>query len=239
MPEEYYYRLVNVGTGTLFDVTTDGHVCNWANTSTRYSQDWQIRQIGAYYQLINRQKEMALNDPTQGNVGPTENVGTQLNVASPDTLDDRQLWLLTPQGTNGYYNITNKYTQHTANLNGGRADNETPIISYKTDDRNAVSNNRQWQLVRSTKLPAADNLQTVEPEEYALAYNPQTQELHFGSSTPELLTFQVNIHALNGQLLHSFQANERFSVAHLPSGGYIVTWQSAGHTRSAKFVKAK
>ena len=239
VPEEYYYRLVNVGTGTLFDVTTDGHVCNWANTSTRYSQDWQIHQIGAYYQLINRQKEMALNDPTQGNVGPTENVGTQLNVASPDTLDDRQLWLLTPQGTNGYYNITNKYTQHTANLNGGRADNETPIISYKTDDRNAVSNNRQWQLVRSTRLPAADNLQTVEPEEYALAYNPQTQELHFGSSTPELLTFQVNIHALNGQLLHSFQANERFSVAHLPSGGYIVTWQSAGHTRSAKFVKAK
>lgn len=31
-------------------------------------------------------------------------------MASPDTLDDRQLWLLTPQGTNGYYNITNKYT---------------------------------------------------------------------------------------------------------------------------------
>lgn len=239
VPEEYYYRLVNVGTGTLFDVTTDGHVCNWANTSTRYSQDWQIRQIGAYYQLINRQKEMALNDPTQGNVGPTENVGTQLNVASPDTLDDRQLWLLTPQGTNGYYNITNKYTQHTANLNGGRVDNETPIISYKTDDRNAVSNNRQWQLVRSTRLPAADNLQTVEPEEYALAYNPQTQELHFGASIPELLTFQVNIHTLNGQLLHSFQANERCSVAHLPSGGYIVTWQSAGHTRSVKFVKAK
>lgn len=239
VPEEYYYRLINLGTGTLFDVNADGLVCNWANTSTRNSQDWQIRQVGAYYHLTNRQEGLALNDPTQGDVGPTVNVGTQLNVAMSDTLDDRQLWLLTPQGTNGYYNITNKYTQHTANLNGGNAANETPIISYKTDDRNSVSNNRQWQLVRSAKLPAADAIQTVEPAEYALAYNPQTHELHFGSSEPELLTFQVNIHAINGQLLHSFRANEKFSVAHLPSGSYIVTWQSAGHVRSVKFVKAK
>lgn len=237
IPEEYYYRLVNLGTGTLFDTDANGLICNWANTSTRYSQDWEIQQVGGYYHLINRQKEMALNDPTQGDVGPTVNVGTQLNVAPPDTLDDRQLWLLTPQGTDGYYNITNKYTQHTANLNGGKADNGTPIISYKTDDRNAVSNNRQWRLERSTKLPVADAMQTVEPEEYALAYNPQTQELHFGSSTPELLTFQVNIHALDGQLLHRFQANERCSVAHLPNGVYIVTWHTAGHTRSAKFIK--
>ena len=241
IPENYYYRIVNLGTSTLFDVV-DGNICGWTNDANRHSQDWEIHQIGKYYHLINRSNGQALNDPTTGEVGPTVNTGTQLNIVDADTLDDRQLWIFTPQGTDGYYNLTNKYSQHTANLNGGRSDNGTTILSYTTDDRNAVSNNRRWRIVQGNALPEKEDttthISTLEPEEYALAYNPQTQILHFGSETPELLTFTVRIHAVNGEQILTFRANEPCSVTHLPNGIYIVSWRCGSHTRSVKFVKS-
>ena len=241
IPEGYYYRLVNLGTSTLFDVS-EGKVCGWANDINRHSQDWQIRQVGGYYHLTNRNDGLALNDPTTGEVGPTVNTGTQLDVTEADTLNDRQLWLLTPQGTEGYYNLTNKYTQHTANLNGGRADNGTTILSYTTDERNAVSNNRRWRIIPGDKLPEQEkdtitHISTPEPDEYALAYNPQNQTLHFGSATPEQLTFTAYLHTPDGRTILAFRANEHCSVSHLSSGIYIVSWKCGGHTRSAKFLK--
>lgn len=240
VPGDYYYRLVNLGTSTLFDVV-DGKVCGWASDATRYSQDWQIRQVGEYYHLTNRSDGRALNDPTTGDVGPTVNTGTQLDVAEADTLDERQLWMFTPQGVDGYYNLTNKYTQHTANLSGGKSDNGTTILSYTTDDRNAVSNNRRWYIMQGDRLPEVEDsvacIAVPEPEEYALAYNPQSQELHFASSTPKQLLFKVHLHAADGRPILSFSADKHCSVAHLSRGIYIVTWQCGGYTRSAKFLK--
>lgn len=308
VPGNYYYRLVNAGKSSCFDLS-EITVCGWESDLARPTQEWQIIQVGNYYHLINRATGLALNDPTEGAVGPTVNTGTQLNVAVADTLDDRQLWVLTPQGSDGLYNITNKYTQHTANLKGGSAANATPILSYTTDDRNASSQNRQWRILPGTELPEveepeipeepevpdtpeepeepelpevpdtpeepeepevpdtpdtpeepeepevpdtpeepevpeipedpedSDAVHAVEPDEYALAYNPHAQLLHFGSETPELLTFKVGIYSQQGDLLHLFRADESFSVAHLPSGLYIVSWQCGGHRRSVKFVK--
>ena len=240
IPEKYYYRLTNVGTSTLFDVS-DGSVCGWRSDEGRLSQYWQIRQVGDYYHLTNRYDGWALNDPTTGEVGPTVNTGTQLDVAPSDTLDDRQLWTITPQGTDGRYNFTNKYTSHTANLRGGGSADGTAILSYTTDDRNSSSNNRLWRIIQADALPEEQDTVThvtlPEPDEYALAYNPQTQVLHFGSETPGQLTFMVHVYAANGRQLLTFRADEHVSVAHLPEGIYIVSWKCGGRTRSVKFVK--
>ena len=77
-----------------------------------------------------------------------------------------------------------------------------------------------------------------EPDEYALAYNAQTQTLHFGSETPQALhAFTASIHAASGRLAGRFRADSEYDATHLPAGLYIVSWQAGGHQRTAKFVK--
>lgn len=240
-PGNYYYRLINAGTSNALDVTGEStsagaKICTWANLEDRHSEDWIIKKIGDYFHLTNRNGGMALSDPTIGEVGPTVNVGTTLATAEPDTLDDRQLWTLTPQGTKGYYNLTNKYTQHTANLNGGSAANGALILSYTTDSRNSVSNNRLWYIVAGEELPVINNIADIEPAEYALAYNQGSKTLHFGSETPEQLTFNVRIYNLNGVCVRTFVANEECNVSDLPDGIYSVTWKCGNKSRSVKLL---
>ena len=244
VPENYYYTLCNVKNGKAVDTKDkDGEpgdvVCGWTVTVGQYSQQWKIVPVGDYFMLINRMGGMALNDPTEGTSTETTNIGTQLNTAIPDIEDDRQLWSLTPQGSEGYYNLVNKGTKHTANLSGGGSDNGTRILSYETNAKNATSTNRLWYIIKGDKVEEPeepDAIAAVEPDEYALAYNPDTKVLHFGSETPELLTFPVNIYSSHGAFVRSFRASESCSVADLSHGVYIVTWSAGGKKRSAKLL---
>ncbi len=163
-PERYYYNILNAKTSKPIDVSSpDGgtysetnlpqngtNVCSGTLSDTKLSQLWTFERVGEYFLITNR-LGLALNDPTPGTSTATTNLGTQLNVVTPDKTDERQLWTLTPQGTAGYYNITNLYTQHTANLNGGGSAEGTPIVSYTTDSRNSQSTNRLW-YIRKTNV---------------------------------------------------------------------------------------
>lgn len=235
----YYYHLINAKTSKAIDLQGNALVQLTINPASE-QQDWMIRQVGDHYQLINRATGLALNDPTTGSVGPTTNVGTQLNTATPDASSRRQLWTFVPQGTEGYYNLLNAYTQHIANLNGGNTADYTPILSYTNDSRNGESTNRLWRIKPHSALPAdlAGIDPVAEPDEYALAYNPQTQTLHFASATPAALhAFTASIHAASGRLAGRFRADSEYDATHLPAGLYIVSWQAGGHQRTAKFVK--
>jgi hypothetical protein len=182
---------------------------------------------------------MALNDPTTGAVGPTTNIGTALNTAIPDTIDTRQLWDIIPQGTDGYYNLLNVYSQHIANLNGGSNADGTKILSYTNDNRNGESKNRMWMITPpKEQLPIEyTGIRELEPDNYALAYDPITKELHFGSDTPEALSFKVYVYTLSGKLIGTFLANERFSMQQFSNDVYIVKWNCGGKTKSVKFKK--
>lgn len=244
--QNFYYRIVNAGTHTVFDVedssTEAGALtCAWSNSATRTSEEWIIKPVGEYFHITNRNGGMALNDPTEGEVGPTVNIGKRINVAEPDTLDDRQLWTLQPQGTGGTYNLINKHSQHTINLANGNNADGTPLLSYTTSDKNATSNNRKWYLnagdsIETPSTPSAIN--DIEPDGYALAYNASSEILHFGADRPELLTFSVSVYSAGGQRVATFKAGDGCNVSHLPKGVYIVSWTVGGKTRSAKFVKA-
>ena len=234
-PGMFYYRIINAKTAKGLDIQGTG-VVQYANTEGRLSQDWYIKPVGDYVQIINRDANLALNDPTIGNVGPTVNIGTQLNVVSPDETSSRQLWTLVPQGTAGYYNLLNSYTQHIANLQGGSANDYTSILSYTNDSRNGSSTNRLWYIVAGDDLPEEiTGISDIEPEEYALAYNPQTFCLHFGSETPDRLTFTASVYSLGGAKVGTFRASEGFDMSACPAGVYVVTWKTGGNTRSAKF----
>ena len=237
-PREYFYRITNANTQKAIEV--DGNsVVQYSNMQERMTEDWVIRRANGHFHLINRDTEKALNDPTIGDVGPTINVGTALNVATPDTLDTRQLWDIIPQGYDGYYNLLNVYTQHIANLNGGSHADGTKILSYTNDARNVDSKNRLWMIV-PTQEPLPEEftgIRDVEPTNYVLAFDPLTNELHFASDTPEALSFKVHVYTLSGQMIGSFMANERFSMLQQPKGTYIISWKCGNKTRSVKYGK--
>lgn len=235
----FYYRIINAGTAKAIDIvgqsTKSGtNICSWDNLEDRESEQWTIEPVGDYFMIINRHSGMALNDPTSGTCTATTNVGTNLNVSTPNKNSDKQLWSLVPQGSAGYYNLTNKHTQHSANLNGGSTSNGTAILSYTTDSRNSISNNRLWYIIPDDEIETAIAAVDREPEDYALGFRPDTKILHFGSATPELLTFTVSIHTLSGRLVDQFIANESYCTSSLPAGTYIISWTAGGKHRSIK-----
>ncbi len=233
-PAPYYYHIVNSNTQKA--VSASGtFVQQMSNDLEAESQDWYVKVVGDHFQLVNREMEMALNDPTEGEVGATVNVGTTLNLAVVDEHDDRQLWNLVPQGYEGYYNLENVYTQHVANLRGGSSADGTDILSYTSNEKNATSKNRLWRLVRSEALPPnVTGIGAIEPSDYALAYNPETRELHFGCDHPEELTFMVSVYALDGKQVGIFRADQRYSLGGQPAGIYVIRWTVGGQQRTVK-----
>lgn len=149
LTDGYYYRIYNKGTNKVLDIA-DGvnSVVIWSPTYGRDTQLWKITKVGECFHIVNKATGMAINDPS-----PTSAVGTPLDVAISDTEDSRQLWICETVNENDNYNIINVYTDHAINNSGGSASDGNNILSYTNDDRNAVSNNRQWRIVPEEMIP--------------------------------------------------------------------------------------
>lgn len=236
VPDECYYRILN--SRTLMPVGLSGtSVVQQTSDDSRLDLLWEFQPLdNGCFLVLNASSSLALTDPTQGASTATTNVGTQLSVSAPDADNPRQQWEILPQGTEGRYNLLNVHTQHIANLNGGSYDAGAAVLSYTNDSRNAESLNRLWLLKADEDHPLGIAV-VAEPEDYALAYDPFTHELHFGAADAESLRFTARVFDLAGRLIGSFPASGRFSLASEPSGVYVVTWQVSGKTRSVKFSK--
>ncbi|MCR5819586.1 MAG: CotH kinase family protein [Bacteroidaceae bacterium] len=234
-----FYGFSNMGSKTLLDadVTTDKVQC-WELTDGRENQQWSINKLSnGYFVIVNRLNGMALNDPTQGEVGETVNVGTQLDLATLDSTSTRQQWNLSKVNDNEF-NLINIYSKHTANLSGGGTGNATPVLSYTTNDRNSVSNNRKWTIeVLDSISQIPSSLETLENFDYALAYNPYAHRLHFGCDNPSDLTFDVKVYASDGRCVTSFRAANGADLTPMPRGMYIITWTVGGQRRSVKLFR--
>lgn len=228
-PDSYYYRIYNYSTGHALDIRQDLAVTN-ADDSSNMIQEWWIRPTGDSFMIINRKTGKALSDPSEG-VTATTGLPRQLNMVVPDGSDDRQLWTFTPQGVNGQYNIINVSTCRTVNLGGGSSAADAPVLSYVSDTRNTSSGNRLWQFTKTDPLPDHPTgiLQVEAPVDYALAYNPVTGQLHFGSDRPENLTFTATVYTASGMRVGQFRAHETFSMQGFPQGVYIIKWPGHSH----------
>ena len=233
-----FYAVANAGTNTVFDVDGNGRVVANSYDDQSHSQQWQIVTLqNGYQQLVNRMNGMALADPTMGETTETTNLGTQLAVNHPDSTDKSQQWHIVEQETN-WYNLNNRGTRHTANLNGGNMADGTSIISYANDSRNSISNNRKWTFmpVDSIAVEKGDGGIRHTPFDYALAYDPVLKYLHFGADDKHLLSFNARVYDPLGRLVLQFLANDGASIGHLPNGTYVVSWDCQGR-HSVKFLK--
>jgi hypothetical protein len=245
-----YYTISNLGTGTFVDVDEkSGEIWGQSRDEEAESQQWRIIPLqNGYRFIVNRVTGYALNDPTEGNPTATTLTGAHLNVVEGDSLDARQQWDIVAQSSDSY-NLINRFSQHGANLSGGNAAPGTPILSYTNDARNASSNNRKWRLeaVGRVEPDGPDNpddpdnpsvgIGDLSTLDYALAYDPQSGRLHFGSDNLEALTFPVRVYDRSGRLVRTFRASAGTSLASLPRGLYLITWTFAGHRCTVKLLK--
>ncbi len=237
-----YYAISNAGSGTFIDVRAedDAIVCN-ARDEESLSQQWRIYTLAnGFLYVVNRATGYALNDPTEGNPTATTLTGSQLSTAPGDSLDVRQQWDFVAQ-SDDRFNLVSRFSQHAANLNGGSRADGTSVLSYTSDERNSVSNNRMW------RIDAVGNVE-VEPDpqldgialpdfDYALAYDPVSQRLHFGADDLSALSFTVQVYDSHGRLLRTFRASDGTSLANLPRSLYLVTWTLDGRRRTVKLMK--
>lgn len=238
--EGWFYTIANIGTRTHFDIKDELEtICANSGIDESESQQWQIVPLPlGYYQVLNRMTGLALTDPNEGTPGPTINlVNTPLATDIPDTKDRRQMWQLVRQ-EGDCFNFVNCYTKHTANLQGGNANNGTNVVSGETSAKNATSNNRRWYITPIDSISKEeDAIQHISNIEYALAYDREGQRLHFGSDNLSDLTFVATVYDQSGRRVLQFQASEEASVASLPRGVYVVSWSHDGRRRSVKFSK--
>ena len=231
-----YYAIVNAKTGTCFDVQMQtGEICAWERNADSDTQQWYIQNLSNGYLFItNRATGQALADPTADGSTATTMTGSTLCLAEADSTDYHQQWDFVRQD-NDLYNLISRWSQHAANLNGGNSANGTPILSYTSDERNASSTNRLWRIVKAGAVPdtAVDKLQG----DYALAYDPVLQRLHFGADNPESLTFKVVVYNSSGRHIGVFPASDDFSLLPYPAGLYIISWSSGQRQHSVKLVK--
>ena len=232
-----YYTISNIGTATVFDVNaeTDAVVCNARNEEAE-SQQWRIFPLAnGYLYVVNRATGLALNDPTEGEPTAETLVGTQLNTAQGDSLNMRQQWDLVAQADN-HFNLISRFSQHAANLSSGNASNGTAVLSYTSNDRNATSKNRLWDITAvGTVDPDPDAINNINGDiDYALAYDPYSGRLHFGTDDINTLRFIVYLYDSTGRLQRTFRACDGTTLANLPRGLYIITWELNGRRRTVK-----
>lgn len=234
---DHYYTFFNVGSGTVLDLDANGQLVANAHLADSHSQQWRVVPLqNGYRQLVNRMNGLALIDPTAGTATETTNMGTQLAVATADSTVKAQQWNIVKQGESAY-NLNNRNSKHTANLYGGGTSNETPVISYTNDSRNATSRNRQWSLMPADVIDDTGIHGIEGPAlDYALAYNKDGKYLHFGSDHLNSLSFSVKVYNSAGRLVLQFPASQGCSVAHLSAGMYVVVWHDHG-THAVKFFR--
>lgn len=236
----YYYRIYNKGASiALIDVTNSGTTAGstisiYASTLDHQTQQWSFVKSGNYYQMINRASGLALYDPSTTAQSST---AVQLVLAAPNNTDSRQLWSFVPQGTEGFYNIKNASTGKLVNNSGHNITNGNPIISYPSNYSDATSEARLWIPEADDEITIPSGIESTKDIDYALTYNKELQFIHFIAPSVSDLTFKATVLNSNGTKIGEFKASEEFSTADLQHGMYIVTWNIAGHSRSAKFMR--
>ena len=237
---DYYYRIFNKGVALATIDVADNYeqsqepVCLWMSTNGRDSQLWQLNKIGTYFQLVNKQTGLALADPST-----PEELGTSVNLqlVKPSETNTRQQWAVVAQGTDGFYNLKNRYTQKIVNNRGHASNNGNAIISYPSNERDATSDARLWipEPTDTEVVPAG--VTATATADYALAYDRSRQILHFlfDPSTP--LPITASVYAADGTLCGTFAAGHDFSLAPFAPGVYIVSWQAGGKHYRKKFAR--
>ncbi|MCR4836313.1 MAG: CotH kinase family protein [Bacteroidaceae bacterium] len=193
--QKHYYRIISSRADIAVDLTTQqisegSLVSMYTKTDSHPTQYWAFVPVDDYYMVLTNDLQYALNDPSPNNTSATSTTVVQLNISKTNDTDPRQLWTIVPQGNGGYYNLINKKSGRTMNLNGGTTTNGTTVISYSTDtEKNKTGQNRLWLIeMTDVAIPQAADVNgdgTVDTQDVLAIYDFILQGKAVGASTPE------------------------------------------------------
>lgn len=231
--EEYSYKIYCKAFPNMTISTADNQVgIHRVKDEDDDAQKWNIHATGGHFMITHAQTGEALAD--EGAF-----TGDLLSTAQPDSMNRCQLWDFVPQGVGGYYNIKNVRTGRVVYNKDGMAMEGNPICNAVSDERDATSGNRQWQLMTVGKSVLTP-VESIEAEtDYVLAYSAEAQTLRFlcEDTDREKMNFSAHLYDSQGMLMGHFPSSDVFSTASLAPGLYIVTWTFGGSRHSCKFVK--
>jgi len=193
--QKHYYRIISSKADIAVDLTNQkieegSLVSMYSNTASRNTQNWAFVPVDEYYMVLTNDLKYALNDPSPDGTAATSTSSVQLNLAKTDNTSPRQLWTIVPQGNAGYYNLINKKSGRTMNLNGGGTTNGTTVISYSTDtEKNKTSQNRLWLIEKTdVMIPITEDINgdgTVDTQDVLSIYDFIIQGKAVDASTTE------------------------------------------------------
>lgn len=234
------YYIYNVNTDNVTDITGDEgiSVCTWAKDENRLeTQAWKlVPASGDYYRIVMPGSQMAITDMAEQSMNGY-NTGSALELREAEDGNARQLWLFVPTADN--FAIVNKLTHLAWNNQGGNADDGNPIISWVNNADNASRPTRQWRIEKACEIIPEGIAQVDGTDvEYRVGYDPVAQVvvLHLPADAAGINN-DIRLYDTNGRMLGQGDAHTAISVAHLPAGVYIVSWNVQGNKRSVKFVK--
>lgn len=228
-------RYSNAVIGITDSISDDSQPCLRRIETGQLAQQWSIRPCGnGTYTICNVRTGQHLAD-----LGDKKTSRITLSMVKPAKKDSTQLWLFVPQ-TAKCINLQNAYTKRIlTNYNSFNNDGNN-IYGYMTNRMDSVNDSRLWAPIPLARIPDyPDGIEHLKvPVDYKLVYG-SNQQLHFVASEPSALIFRANVYDLNGLLRGSFRGDEAFDMSRLPGGTYIISWQAAGRSHSAKIYKSE
>lgn len=241
----YYYRIANKGSVKLLSVADQSTAVGAgliieSPISGRECQQWAIDSVaGQYVSIVNMASGLAMTDDAVQS-GSTYATGSQLSLRKLDKNNARQLWYVCPVSTGNLYALINKQTGLAINNSSGSVTDGNPVISYTSDSRNETSANRQWYVEKTEPRSVETGIDApAATQGYAIYYNRENQTIRFGLERMDggVPDTQVSLFTAGGQRLFTFSSTETQSVAHLPAGVYMLSWNDGTGVRSVKFAK--
>ena len=210
-------------------------ICTWAGTPSRAeTQLWQFVPIsGDHYIIVLQGSNLAITDVAVHN-GTSYNTGSTIALCERNDSDKRQWWEFVT--TADYYAIANAQTGLAWNNSGGNADNGNPIITWTNDANNSVKPTRQWYIQKASEDITDDIASASGDEEYRVGFDPVTGHivLHTKADASKVSSM-IAVYDTNGCIVGRGDAETPVSVAQLPDGIYIISWNVGGTRRSIKF----
>lgn len=243
IPVEDYFMIVNRTTGMALCDPTEGASTATTNTGTCLavtepdieddSQLWTIMPQGTngLYNLINKRTDHTAN-LSGGKTADGSDI-VSYTTDSRNSSSSNRLWRL--EETDAIE--CEPETPDTPEVPDGPETPETPDTPDTPDIPETPETPDTPETPETSDTPdIPDAIASASLLEYALGYDPMTKILHFGSETPELLTFRVHVYSSSGKCVRTFRASDQCSMADLPKGVYIIVWREEGKSCSVKLA---
>lgn len=227
----YYYLVKNCG-NDMYAAGSDGSVVMSGNASK--AGQWVLEDAGeGWMRIVNRESGMAITDKAsfiRGSYQP----GSGLVTREADPLDEMQMWKADPLSAANRYAIVNRKTDLAWNNSGGSSAEGNPVLSWINNSENHSKPTRQWRLVKDGLRETSALTPPSAPVGISMTYSRGESLLRFTGSG---VRGEVTVCTAAGAVVLQTALKPEISLAALPAGFYLVSWQAGESHGSAKLAR--